>query len=398
MDLTNIYYTLRNKTYLRFSGLEFLFWATFGAYYPFLVVYLDGKGLRNSTIGAILCVNSIVVVLAQPFWGAASDWLHSVKKVFILCLSFAAVLILSLPLSQTVLLTGAILAAATFFESPLAPLLDSWVVREIKDKPEISYGTIRLWGSMSFTVVVLICGMLIDLYGIQVIFIVFGVLAVLTILLCSRIKTNNSVMLSSIRNVKIGKLVKNYYYITFLIFALTLFIPHKSAYFFLPNLISQVGGNKVHLGIAVAVMALSEVPVLFSSKYLIDRFKPVQLILMSTVFFTLRQFLLSVAVLPVHVILIQCFQGLSYSLFLVGSVYYIDSLTPQELKSTAQTVGTAIFFGMSGIVGSYGGGWIIDRLGLVALYHIGIIISIGVSLLFLISLKVGKLVTAVDTD
>jgi len=65
--------------------------------------------------------------------------------------------------------------------------------------------------------------------------------------------------------------------------------------------------------------------------------------------------ILPIAILPIHIILIQALQGLSFALFLTGTVYYIDSLGPQKLKATAQTVAVALYSGMSGIIGSHGG-------------------------------------------
>jgi PPP family 3-phenylpropionic acid transporter len=390
MYMRNIVKQLNPKL-LHFASLEFFFWIMCAAYYPFVVVYLSSKGYNNTTIGMIMAVNSFVLVFAQPFWGMVSDWLQSVKKVFIILLTVSACIYLSVPLYNSAFIIGIVLAVLTFFESSMAPLLDSWVVQGTKSEESISYGSVRLWGSIGFAIMVYIFGKMTNIFSINILFPSYAIFAVLTILICIKIKTDKPVVSVSFAHLKVGKLFKNYYYIVFLIFATVLFIPHRSAFIFMPKLIEELGGSKVELGIAYSVMALCEAPIFLFSKYLTQKFKPVQMILLSTIFFTIRQLLFSIATAPIHAILIQSLQGPSFALFLAGTVYYIDSHAPQELKAFAQTFASAIFAGIGGIIASYGGGWVIDNLGLVKMYQLGIIISIVISIIFILSFPVGKL-------
>ena len=106
---------------LKFSILQFIFWATYAAYTPFIVVILQEKGFDNTVIGTILSINSFIVVLAQPFWGLISDWIRSVRKIFLLCFIIAIILYQTVPLMYSALFTGIILALFTVFESPLSP-------------------------------------------------------------------------------------------------------------------------------------------------------------------------------------------------------------------------------------------------------------------------------------
>lgn len=370
----------------KYSILEFFFWATFAAYYPYLMVILDSKGLSNLQIGTIFAINSFIILFAQPFWGMISDRIQSIKKIFIILLSITIILIGSLPFYNRAIPLGIILAIITFFESALVPLLDSWVIMGIRNNTNISYGNIRLWGSIGFALMVYIFGKFIDIKGVWILSLCFASFGILTIFICLRIKVSNPLSTSIVKNLKISKLLKNYDYISFLLFAIVIFLPHKAAFLFLPRLIESIGGNTVLLGSSLSIMALSEVPIFLFSKQLINKIKPIELILFSSVFFILRQILFSIATSPTDLMLIQALQGPSFALFLTGTVYYIDSLAPQELKATAQTVAAALYSGVSGIIGSYGGGWIIDKFGLISLYHTGITLSLTITILFLLSI------------
>lgn len=375
---------------LHLSVLEFVFWAAYAAYQPFLVLFLQGKGLSNTSIGMILSMNSFIMVLAQPLWGMASDWVRSVKKVFLLCLVANTIIIQVLPLLHSTIALAITMALLTAFESPLPPLLDSWVIREIRHEKDLSYGNIRLWGSLGFSVFAYIFGVLVDRTSIRYNFGLFGIMVIPIILLIIKIKDEDSGTTMPLRDMKVGKLLKNYSYITFLLFSMVLYVPHRASYSFLPNLLMAVGGSPGTLGITSALMAFSEVPMFFLTHKLLRRRSPIHLILISAFFFLARQAMYLMATSPQHVIWAQLLHGPSYALFLNGAVYYIDSLAPDDLKSTAQTLATSLYMGASGIMANFGGGWVIDNLGIRRLYSIGICIILVATLLFAASLILGK--------
>lgn len=377
---------------LRFSMLQFLFWATFAAYYPFIVVILQNKGFDNTAIGTILSINSFIVVLAQPFWGMVSDWLQSIRKVFFICFTISIVLLQLVPFIQSALFIAILLAIVTIFESPLNPLLDSWVIQGIRTEESISYGTIRLWGSIGYAILCLILGKILDQASVNILFPALAIMGVCTIIMSTRIRVDKPVSKIPVKKLELGRLLKNYPYMTFLLFSVVIYIPHKAAASFLPNLIESVGGTSGNVGFACAIMAFAEVPVFLLSAKLLKRFKPTQLILTSSVFFMLRQLAYLNATTPLQVVLAQLLNGPSFALFLNGAVYYIDSLAPDKLKATAQTLATSLYVGISGIIGNYGGGWIIDNLRLTTLYYIGIYITVGITLVFLASFPIGKMI------
>ncbi|MFY9176047.1 MAG: MFS transporter [Caldicoprobacterales bacterium] len=386
-----------NPKQVNLSILEFIFWATMAAYYPFVVVFLQAKGLSNTAIGTILSINSFIIVFAQPFWGMVSDRFRSVKKVFVLCMIFAALVMQLLPIINSTIIIALVLAIITIFDSPLSPLMDSWVIQEIRNEQDLSYGNIRLWGSLGYSIFAYFFGLLVNKFSINYNFIIFAVMTVLIILLTRNIKDEASASAINLKDMKIGKLLRNYSYITFLIFSIVIYVPHKASYSFLPNLLVSVGASPGTQGIASAVMAFSEIPLFLMSYKLLKRYKPIHLILISSLFFLLRQIAYLTATSPEQVILAQLLHGPSFALFLNGAVYYIDSLAPDELKSTAQTLATSLYGGVSGILANYGGGWVIDNLGIKRLYSMGIYAIVLVTLLFVASLAVQKFLYVKNT-
>jgi len=378
---------------LKFSMLEFLFFGACAAYYPFIVLFMQTLGFNNTTIGTIVAINSFIVIFSPIFWGIVSDWTRSVRKVFIMCISIASLLLLTLPFLQSMLLIGLLLSLLTFFESTLAPLLDAWVVRGINDSPiRINYGSIRVWGSIGYALMVYVFTLLIQETSVSIVFPFYGAMAFLAVILLLRTSSEEPLNSLSFRELKPARLFKNPRYILLIVFATLIMIPHRATFIFLPNIIESVGGQKEQVGMLFSLVAISEIPMFLISAKLNTRFKPIHLIIASTLFFVLRQTFYFLATTPFHVILIQLTQGPSFALYLSGMVYYIYSLAPAELKSTAQTMAASLSFGLSGIIGSFGGGWFIDNFGLSPMYFWGMILSIVASLLFFASFPIEKLI------
>lgn len=376
---------------------QFVAWYTIGCFNPFVVLFLMHRSVNTATIGFILMMNSLVLLVGQPLWGMISDRLQSVKKVFLICLATSALLNLILPWSGNTAILTFMLPLCFFFFCALSPLLDSWTVRLIKSEQLQSFGSFRLWGSIGFSVAVILLSKLISITSINAMFVMFGLMSAVTVFICifyvkdiKKVKTDETGKISSLKDLHLGRLFKNYYYVTYLLMACIMFMTLSSVNSFLPVLMKQVGGSDELYGVAAAISAFSEVPVFFLSSLLIKRYKPVTLILASILVYTLRLFIYSIAGSPLVVIFAQSLQGFSYGLFLTGGVYYIDSLTPEGLKSTAQTAATATYFGLSGIVGNYVTGRLIEGYGIFFVYRTGVYIDILVFILFLSSLFLGR--------
>lgn len=380
-------YQKTKKTIINLSLFEFVFYATTACFNPYLVVFLQSKNFTNTAIGTILAINSVVVILAQPFWGFVSDRIQSIRKVFILCICLSSILLLTMPLYQSYIAFLVILAIITFFNSPLAPLTDAWIIQNVKSIRSGSYASIRLWGSLGYAITVYIMGIIVNNLAVHYVFYSHALLATFTIIIITTKSHSEDRAVSTTRAEKssIKNLLTNNYYIVYLLFAASIMAPHKAAFTYLPNLMSKVGGSNKELGAAMSIMALSEIPIFIIIRRFTNDKRPVTLILISSIFFILKQLLYLFVKTPTHVILLQLLQGPSYALLLNGHVNYIDSLAPDELKSTAQTLGTAIAFGIGGILGSYGGGFIIDRFELSTLYSVGLIVSIAGAGSFLFS-------------
>lgn len=374
-----------------FTYLQFMFWASF-AIMPFDVVFMRERGVGTTSIGLILSINSFIAIFGQPFWGFVSDWIKSTKKVFMLCFGVNAAIYIFLPFTHTPLTIGIVMTLATAFRSSANSLLDNWIVASASEDNKLSYGAIRMWGSIGFAIVVFIYGKIIEGRTVTLIYPVFFLLSVLTIVLCIFIKQGGSTSMKhiTVSELKPKKLFSSYYYMVFIAFIFLLNVPNGPGQTFIPNLLENAGGTREQYGLMMSIKAFFEVPFFMFGRRLLNKLGHVKLVIIGACIYMVQQFLFASASSPGQVIFAQALLGPAYSLFLLGLLHYVFDLAPGDLKATAQTMASALGMGLSSIVGNYGGGIFIERFGLKEMYWVGGISDIIAIALFLLSFLLGR--------
>ena len=116
------------------SFMEFIGYGTSIAALGYLTVFLQEVGLDAAQVGMVTAINSVVGMVASPFWGIVSDKMQSMRKTLLICMSVAMVLWFFVPASSQWFLWGmpvmsVLLPVTNFFRAPMSSLVDSWTVR-----------------------------------------------------------------------------------------------------------------------------------------------------------------------------------------------------------------------------------------------------------------------------
>jgi len=344
-------------------------------------------------IGLILMFNSIIAIIAPPLWGLLCDRLRSVRKIYI-CLTI--ILAVTVPVVTILPSYGFFLfwipCMIILFYCAANPLLDAWVVQGVKSIPGKSFGSIRLWGSIGYMAVVALMGWAADLLTMDVVFWSFSFFALLSAVFSFAIR-NEGVpedasevkSRSRFRDIPFGKLFKNKYYIIFIVCIFLLHLPMTLKFGFLAQRVYYAGGTDTLYGAINSISALAEIPFFIFSARLLAKFKPQRILKTSLLLYFVHFLLLSFRVPAWSIILIHLLQGVGYSMFVVSSVTYIDSISPVDLKTSALTFATALYGGASGIFGNLFAGFLIDSVGIINAFRYGsIIVGFAVLLYFVL--------------
>lgn len=372
----------KDESLIPLKMLLFCFHASNTIILSFLPLYLQFKGLSGSEIGWVLAIGPLASIFAQPIFGYLSDKFKTVKWVLFICiigLLIGSTLFFQMNTLVSIILMGAVFY---FFTTPIGALGDSLAQRRADDL-NVSFGTIRTWGSIGFATSALIVGAVLDYFGVQymiVPYLFFGVAALIVSLKLKDVKVESEPV--QLRDV--SKIIKNKPFIIFLFLVLFVTIGHRANDSYIGLYIEQLGGSESLVGIAWFVGVATEAAVFAFAGFWFRKFHPLIFIIIAGILFTLRWFLFSAAEDPIFIIALQVLHGLTFGVFYLSAFSYITRLIPALLQSTGHLVFFATFFGVSGIIGSTVGGAVMDNFGGGTLYFgMGCLALVGTVLMTL---------------
>lgn len=351
----------------RLKSFNFLFFSMFALFISFLPVYADGIGISGTKIGLVLSAGSLISIVFQPLWGMVSDRLRTIRKVLLLLLacSIAAGAVMY---RSTELWTLAIFVALmNAFYLPTDPLVES-LNFQTTQRERVSYGSVRMFGALGYAVTSLLAGYGLQHWGMGSLSWIYACVGVGALALAFSL----SDVQASSKPAMFGHL-KHFFMqsntLVFFLIVLVVAIPHKMNDTFVGLYMERLGGSVRLTGLSWTVMTLTETVFFAVSAKLIKPGRERLFMTIAAGMYAVRFLLSSMVSHPYELVAVQVLQGFTFVLFYVGAMQYLYAIVPEQWKSTGQTMLTVLFFGVSGIVGSSIGGWIIEALGGAALYE-----------------------------
>lgn len=360
----------------RLKSFNFLFFSMFALFISFLPVYADGIGISGTKIGLVLSMGSLISIVSQPLWGMASDRLRTIRKVLLLLLACAIVAGALMYRSEELWTLAVFVALMNVFYLPTDPLVES-LNFQTTQREGVSYGSVRMFGALGYAVTSLLAGYALGEWGmgsLSWIFIGVGIGALFLAYSLADVKASSKPALFG----HLKAFFLQSHTLVFFLIVLVVAIPHKMNDTFIGLFMERLGGSVNLTGLSWSVMTLTETVFFAVSAKLIKPGRERLFMTVAAGLYAVRFLLSSMASHPYELVAVQVLQGLTFVLFYVGAMQYLYAIVPEQWKSTGQTMLTVLFFGVSGIVGSSIGGWIIEAWGGAALYRtMGAVAAIG---------------------
>lgn len=139
------------------------------------------------------------------------------------------------------------------------------------------------------------------------------------------------------------------------------------------------------VGLASTMAAISEIPLMMSSIFILHRFDARKMLAFSFLAYAVRLFLYSIMTSPTWVPWINIMQSVSYVLFNIGTVSYANQLAPDELKATSQGMLYTVL-NLANLSSGLTCGFLYDQVGRAGLFQI----LSGITLLALVIFQIGR--------
>jgi len=350
----------------RFRYMYFVFYFTIAIFSAFAIPYLNSLDLSKTQVGFLMSLFYFSGILGQSLTGYLCDLKNTIKKVFFLWMILLAATIFFFFKINSQFQMAIFLCIIGFFQSSVFALLDSWIL-ESHEVVKNTFGPIRAFGSIGWGISTLVVGRMIDRLGWGIIGKLYIIFTSILLLLSYKANDakhevhNKHASPISFDSLKVLRKNKQYMFLVTIFFLL--YFSFHAIGMFSVLLIDDLGGTKTHIGLFWLLAAFCEIPMLLKSRKLMTRIKPSFLLIVASAFFFLRTFLTAFANSVFIIILLSILQMFSFSILIFISKYLIDGVSPKHLKTSSQTMATAISSGLSAIISFNTSGYLADKIG-----------------------------------
>ncbi|MEA1883936.1 MAG: MFS transporter [Thermotogota bacterium] len=320
--------------------------------------YYESEGFTPVQIGIAVSVGRIMSLVANPFWFKMKT-LFGINKVITLVTLVPLISIWGIYFMPDFQGKMIFIIISGFFLAVVMPLIEGKVVSSLMKKG-LAFNPSRLLGSIGFSIAAFIAGLLFNI-GFFMLFLLFSVFLFVVLLFSFKVqqnepKTKRAHMTDSKGN-----------WFVYGIMLLSGILSISSAIFyvtFLPVYIDLKGYPLSFTGISFFIFALSEIPFLFFSQKLINKFGEL-LILASGVFACGIRLILSFYAQNIfQLILVSLLHGWGYIVVYYSIYHFIHYHMPVRAINKAQAIFWMSITGIGFILGSFFGGFFVEWVGL----------------------------------
>jgi PPP family 3-phenylpropionic acid transporter len=354
----------------------FVFIGGGGFLLPFLVLFFRRQGLTGTEIGALSTVGGLASLISAPLWGQWMDGARHPRWVLQGALVATGLAGLGLSRPRALFAIAGAYTAHALFSAGLEPLSNRLVMRVTAEKVDSGFGSVRLWGSLGWAVIVLAAGRLIEitsiLYGFWGYALALGFSAVLLLGIDDRLfkETDGEGEPTSGLRATVGALTRDGRLRGLAVALVILWLTSNGVRQFEAVYMDQLGAGEGLIGLSSTITALVEIPAMLWADRLIEgRGSTFVLTIALLLGVAMRALVLLYPTLPV-VVAARALGGVSFSLYSVGIVVFVTSYAPREARATVLALYTVTLRGLVGILGGPIGGLAFDVLGPYWLYAI----------------------------
>jgi len=384
--------TLTRKVNLQFAAIQSTFWMSFLPLGGFAVVLLQSKNYTGSEIGMILAMQSISSIIAQPLISTfAGKHPHiPLKKIVSVMLYFGAAISALFFFLPHILLPAILIFVVIGMTEYSAPAFINAMAMQLTNAGiKVNYGVSRGIGSLSFALLGVILGKLVDMSSTDIIIPISVILMLITGFFITKIfappsKGQQDSGIPALTEMDAASpaeidialpaeipqtslwtfLCKNKVYTGFCIASSFIFACHACISNYLPSITDSLGGTITDQGIIRGIAAACELPIMFLYSVLARRVNSHKLLTISALSFFLKS-LATMFVPNVSLLfLVQAFQMPAFGLYTPAAVHFSDHSVSDADRVRAQAIAMVAGIGIGNVFGNLGGGFILDKWGL----------------------------------
>ena len=366
----------------RFGALTFTYFAAVGLFNPYAPLWFQSLGFSTLVIGAIASLQSWTRVVAPYAWSWMGD--HSGRRTELIRLAAVGALVAALALlavpylqpmgaTELVVLVSVLTALLFVANSGVVPLYEA-LLAHLLQTPQGGidakrYGRVRVWGSVGFMAAVTAFGFLLERFGIGVFPAFVAAMNALLVAAAFRLPATREDAVHDEAAPAVLPLLKRPEVAWFFASIFFTVLAHTSLYAFFSLYLVSLGYGKSAVGALWAVSVVVEIVFFWTQGRWFPRLTPHRW-LQVVALVTAGRFVATAAGgswVPV-LLLAQLTHAVTFAAHHAACISLVQRYFPERLRGRGQALYTTLGYGLSGVLGGVGGGWLISHLGFAAVF------------------------------
>ncbi|MFC3747481.1 MFS transporter [Paenibacillus sp. GCM10012306] len=359
------------SSFTSLKWFNFFVYGTMVLFTSFFQLYLQDVGMNKLEIGSVISLGALVSIFANPFWGIWTNRYQNIRRIVLIMLTGTLLLSQLVFQANTYEMIYIAIILFFFFQGPLFAQSNTIILNYI-DGTNYRFQSFRLWGSLGWAVTAIAVGPIIDRMGVSILSYLFAALLCASMIsLLVLPKLNHSIGMAPLPFRGFTKLFANPFFLCFILFGILVSIPNTMNTTFMSLYITDLGGSKTMIGLAVFLSSILEVGVFVLCERFLKRKISVLIgcLTLVSALYVLRWWLMADATMPLEVALIQILHSVTFGGFFYVGAQLTRLLVPRPYQSSGQALYTLTWSGISGILGGILGGWLYQNLGALSMYQ-----------------------------
>ncbi len=346
----------------------FWFYAGIGTFVPFNALYYRSLGFSGLELGILTSLPAIATALLGPMWGVVADTFGIHRQIMRAVLLLAAAVVWVLTDITTFVPFMVVMAILAMVIVPVPSLWDSYAVSAV-ERGGAPYGVLRIFGSIGYTVMVFIMGRIMADNLSTIFLYAYAGCFLASFLVSLRLPPLGERQPRKLLD-GLSDVTRNAPYRLLLVVAYLIAAGYATVNIYLTLHIQSLDGDTGTAGVAFALSAISELPIIGFGSLILKRLGARNVIFIALSVYILRFCLLGFTFSTSFVLLAQVLHGLSFGMFLIASVTLAHRLVGRENAATAQALLATVGLGLGTITGSFLGGLAMDYTTTSAMFRV----------------------------
>jgi PPP family 3-phenylpropionic acid transporter len=356
-----------------FAALSASYFAHVGFFNPYLPLWLKDQGLTLLAISVLTSVQSGTRLFAPYGWGWLSD--RTGERVKLLRYGATAALLCSMGLGFHLGFVGLLLVLGLMFvhTSAMMPMSEAAMAHLVSQGGGFDarlYGRVRLWGSLGFLVTVMAAGTWFEGHGMAS----FPVWAVATLLAVTvsvwwMPDHKEAPHATADPQAEVWPLLRQPA-VAWLFAAIFWHVmAHIAIYVFFSLYLDSLGYSKTAIGLLWAVSVVCEIGWFFTQGRWLPRWSLSAWLWLAAALAVVRMGLTAggTTVWPL-LVLAQMLHAVTFATHHTVCIALLSHHFPGRLRGRGQALYTVVAYGIPGVLGGVGGGWLSTRWGLSSVF------------------------------